>query len=137
MAREDEASACIASEFAGNLYELRTLARNIQDDVNNTTRFLIIGKTRFPGSGEDKTSIVVSTRNEAGALYTLLEPLARHNVSMSRIESRPSRQGLWEYVFFMDLVGHADDENVARVLEELEDKAAYFKLLGSYPEAAL
>ncbi|MBT5032789.1 MAG: prephenate dehydratase [Proteobacteria bacterium] len=136
-AKEDLESACIASEFAASLYELHSLARNIQDDVSNTTRFLVIGKTAFPSSGEDKTSIVVSTKNEVGALFNLLEPLARHNVSMSRIESRPSRQGMWEYVFFMDLVGHADDKNVASVLAELEKKAAYFKLLGSYPEAVL
>ncbi|MDG2089436.1 MAG: prephenate dehydratase [Arenicellaceae bacterium] len=136
-AQEDMQSACIASEFAASLYELRTLAQNIQDDVNNTTRFLILGKTAFTASGEDKTSVVVSTKNEAGALHSLLEPLARYNVSMTRIESRPSRQGLWEYVFFMDLVGHSEEENVARVLADLEKEAAYFKLLGSYPEAAL
>jgi chorismate mutase/prephenate dehydratase len=137
MAADDRRSAAIASSAAGDLYGLATLAANIEDQPDNTTRFLVIGTNSIPPSGDDKTSIVVSTRNETGALYHLLEPLAKHGVSMSRIESRPSGQVLWEYVFFMDLAGHAKDPAVAAVIDELQKNAVYFRLLGSYPAAVL
>jgi chorismate mutase/prephenate dehydratase len=137
MAAEDVCSAAIASASSGELYGLDTLASNIEDQPDNTTRFLVVGKDTVPPSGEDKTSIVVSTRNEVGALQHLLKSLAKHGVSMSRIESRPSGQVLWEYVFFMDLVGHAEDAPVSAVLDELRRDAVYFKLLGSYPAAVL
>jgi chorismate mutase/prephenate dehydratase len=137
MAVEDKASAAIASASAGDLYGLNTLAANIEDQPNNTTRFMVIGKDSVPPSGDDKTSIIVSTRNEVGALHNLLAPLAAHGVSLSRIESRPSGQALWDYVFFMDLVGHAEDVPVARVIEELKENTVNFRLLGSYPAAVL
>jgi chorismate mutase/prephenate dehydratase len=137
MAAGDKASAAIASAAAGDLYGLNILAANIEDQPDNTTRFMVIGKDTIPPSGDDKTSIIVSTRNEVGALHHLLAPLAEHGVSLSRIESRPSGQALWDYVFFMDLVGHAEDPPVARVIEELKENTVNFRLLGSYPAAVL
>ncbi|HEC26222.1 MAG TPA: ACT domain-containing protein, partial [Gammaproteobacteria bacterium] len=101
------------------------------------TRFLVIGKIDTSATGEDKTSIMVSSQNEAGALYKLLAPLARHRVSMSKIESRPSHSGLWEYVFFLDLDGHISEPAIAEVLEEIGQQAVMLKLLGSYPKSVL
>lgn len=136
-AAAEPTSAAIAGEQAGELYKLISLAINIEDDPNNTTRFLVIGDFETQATGEDKTSIMVSSRNQAGALYELLAPLAKHKVSMSKIESRPSHGGLWEYVFFLDLDGHASDAAIAEVLEEIEQQAVMLKLLGSYPKSAL
>ena len=135
--RNDEAAAAIASRSAAPLYGLNVLAANIEDDPGNTTRFLVIGAKTGAPSGRDKTSLLVSSRNVPGALYKLLQPLARHGISMSRIESRPSRTGLWEYVFFIDIEGHAEDEAVTLALRELGEEAAALKLLGSYPRAVL
>ena len=136
-AAEDMTTAAIAGEQAGELYELPSLVSNIEDDPNNTTRFLVIGQIDTHATGEDKTSIMVSSRNEAGALYKLLEPLARHKVSMSKIESRPSHRGLWEYVFFLDIDGHISDPAIAEVLEEISQQAVMLKSLGSYPKSVL
>ncbi|GBE09245.1 P-protein [bacterium BMS3Bbin11] len=136
-AAEDSTAAAIAGEQAGELYELASLVSNIEDDPNNTTRFLVIGKIDTSATGEDKTSIMVSSQNEAGALYKLLAPLARHRVSMSKIESRPSHSGLWEYVFFLDLDGHISEPAIAEVLEEIGQQAVMLKLLGSYPKSVL
>jgi chorismate mutase/prephenate dehydratase len=110
---------------------------NIEDDPNNTTRFLIIGTRPVPPSGEDKTALLISSPNRPGALAGLLEPIARHGLSMTRIESRPSRRGMWDYVFFIDLEGHAEDTDVAQALEELQQRASLYKLLGSYPRDVL
>ena len=111
--------------------------RNIEDEPNNTTRFLIIGSQPIMPSGDDKTALLVASLNRPGALFNLLEPLARNNVSMSRIESRPSRRGMWDYVFFIDLDGHAQDESVAKALVELREQASLFRVLGSYPKGVL
>lgn len=137
MAREDAESAAIASETAGEIYNLGVLAHNIEDEPGNTTRFLIIGNQQVPPSGEDKTSLLISTRNEAGGLHRLLEPLAEHGVSMTRIESRPSRRGVWDYVFFIDVDGHKDEPHVIRALAALEQQAGMYKILGSFPKAVL
>ncbi|MBE9516098.1 MAG: ACT domain-containing protein, partial [Proteobacteria bacterium] len=104
---------------------------------DNTTRFLIIGKQDTEPSGDDKTSMLVSCKNRPGALADLLLPLSQHKISMTRIESRPSRKGMWEYVFFLDVEGHYKDAKIAAALEELEQQAAFIKLLGSYPKAVL
>ncbi|NOY16887.1 MAG: prephenate dehydratase [Gammaproteobacteria bacterium] len=136
-AAEDSKAAAIAGEQAGELYELASLVSNIEDDPNNTTRFLVIGKIDTSATGQDKTSIMVSSQNEAGALYKLLAPLARHRVSMSKIESRPSHSGLWEYVFFLDLDGHVSEPAITEVLEEIGQQAVMLKLLGSYPKSVL
>ncbi|WP_022947855.1 prephenate dehydratase [Methylohalobius crimeensis] len=130
-------SAAIAGEVAARLYELDVLESSIEDDPDNTTRFLVIGKQPVGPTGDDKTSLVVSTRNAPGALYRLLQPFADHRISMSKIESRPSRQGMWEYVFFIDIEGHRDDVRVTEALTALEERAQMVKWLGSYPRAVI
>ena len=137
LAAETEHSAAIAGAMAAELYGLDTLEANIEDEPDNTTRFLVVGRHGTDPSGADKTSLLVSTRNEAGGLYRLLQPLASHGISMTRIESRPSRRGNWDYVFFIDLVGHRDDPKVAKALAELRGMAGMYKELGSYPESVL
>ncbi len=136
VAAGDAESCAIAGEAAAARYGLNRLAHDIEDDPNNTTRFLVIGMHDAGPSGSDKTSIVCSAQNKAGAVYGLLEPLARHGVSMSKFESRPSRTGLWEYVFYIDVDGHQSEERVVKAFAELRERAAFVKVLGSYPGAA-
>ncbi len=135
LASRNRRSAAIASRTAASLYGLKLLARNIEDDPKNTTRFVVIGSEEVPPSGRDKTSLVLSTRNVPGAVHDLLTPLAKHGVSMTRFESRPARTGLWEYVFYVDIEGHRQEPRVARALTALGRKAAFLKVLGSYPAA--
>jgi chorismate mutase / prephenate dehydratase len=135
LAGEDASIAAIASERAGVRYGLLTASALIQDDPHNRTRFLIIGGTPSTPTGEDKTSVIFSVKNEPGAVFRMLEPLARHGVSMTRFESRPARSGAWEYYFYIDIEGHRDDPPVAAALAELERAAAFVKILGSYPRA--
>jgi len=132
LAAQDAKSAAIASKTAAGLYKLHLLARNIEDEARNTTRFLVLAAESVAPSGRDKTSLVLSTRNIPGAIHELLTPLAENGVSMTRLESRPARTGLWEYVFYVDIEGHAQD---ARVAKALERKASFVKNLGSYPAA--
>lgn len=134
---DDHKSAAIASDIAARIYDIPVLASSVEDEHNNTTRFLIIGNHSYPSSGLDKTTIMVSTRNRVGSLFELLKPLYDHGVDMSRIESRPSKQTNWDYVFFIDMIGHVDDKNVKQALSELEVQSAFFKLIGSYPVGAL
>ena len=131
----DDSSAAIAGEQAGEIYGLPVLRKNIEDNPDNTTRFLVLGREALSPCGKDKTSLLFAMPSRPGSLMSMLACFADHGVNMTRIESRPSRQGMWEYVFFVDILGHADDEEVARALSELRDKAAMMKLLGSYPEA--
>lgn len=135
MASEDPATAAIAGEFAGEKYSLQIVKAHIQDDPHNRTRFAVIGHLQTAPSGKDHTSLVLSVPNKAGAVYNLLAPLAVHGVSMTRFESRPARMGTWEYYFYVDIEGHAQDEKVAPALAELKQNAAFFKLLGSYPSS--
>ena len=135
MAQDDAESAAIAGRAAAAHYGLSIIADNIEDEPNNTTRFVVISRQEVPPSGNDKTSLVMSTRNVPGAIHELLTPLANNRVSMTRLESRPSRTGLWEYVFFLDMEGHQSEGNVARALEEMRELAAFLKILGSYPVA--
>lgn len=137
LAAEDPESCAIAGEAAAELYNLNVMASNIEDDPNNTTRFLVIARHDAGPSGKDKTSLVFSAPNRPGAMYALLEPLARHGVDMTKLQSRPARGGLWEYVFYVDFLGHQDEPEVAAALQELNDKAAFVKVLGSYPIAAI
>lgn len=130
-------AAAIAGEMAAELYGLKVLAERIEDQPDNSTRFLIIGNQEVPPSGNDKTSVIISMRNEPGALYDLLEPFRNHQVDLTSVESRPSKTGNWNYVFFIDFNGHKDDENVKAALEEVGERASDLKMLGSYPKAVL
>jgi chorismate mutase/prephenate dehydratase len=135
LASEEPGAAAIAGELAAKLYDLPIVAPHIEDEPNNTTRFWVLGRQQVPASGRDETSLVMSAPNKPGAVHHLLEPLARHGVSMTRFESRPARTGLWEYLFFVDLAGHRSDPPVAAALAELAERAPFLKLLGSYPAA--
>jgi len=137
MASQDASIAAVAGDMAVDLYDLQKLAENIQDYSNNTTRFLIIGREQVPPSGNDKTSIVVSTRNKPGALFKLLEPFHSNNVMLTRIDTRPSRSETWAYVFFIEFEGHHQDVTVSAILKEIEEQSLMLKLLGSYPRAVL
>ena len=129
--------AAVAGEMAADRYALRVLASSIEDHPDNKTRFLVIGKQNVGSSGRDKTSILVSTRNEPGALYRVLEPFHRHGISLSRIETRPSKTGNWSYVFFIDFDGHAGAPGIRRVLDDVSRVAMDVKSLGSYPQAVV
>ena len=128
--------AAIAGDVAAELYGLDILEANIEDEPDNTTRFLVIGKRDAGRSDSDKTTLIVSAGNQPGALYNVLEPFSEHHISMTRIESRPSRRGMWDYVFFIDIEGHRDDQSVSSALASLKQKASMMKILGSYPCAA-
>ena len=136
-AKNNSGVAAIASRSAADKYDLNILARNIEDMPDNTTRFLIIGSNNVAPSGVDKTSLIVSAPNKPGALYSLLQPFAKYDVSMTRIESRPSRGVNWEYVFFLDLEGHMQDESLQLALKELVEVTDMINVLGSYPKAVL
>jgi len=135
LAAQEPGAAAIAGSMAATIYGLPTLASHIEDEPNNTTRFWVLGRHQAGSSGHDETSLVMSCPNRPGAVHKLLEPFAKHGVSMSRFESRPARTGRWEYLFFVDLVGHRDDPPVAAALSELAHVAPFLKLLGSYPVA--
>ena len=138
-ARDEDGTAALAGDAAAELYGLKILFSNVEDQADNSTRFVVVGRKLFPPSGNDKTSLLVSARGTEGpgVLLHLLDPLARHGVSMTRIESRPSRRAKWDYVFFVDLEGHAEDPPVAKALAEIQKKANLFKVLGAYPKAVL
>ncbi len=125
--------AAIAGDVAAEVYGLNILEANIEDEPDNTTRFLVIGKQEVGQSDFDKTTLIVSAGNQPGALYDVLEPFSDHRISMTRIESRPSRRGMWDYVFFIDIEGHRDDQSVSVALSSLKQKANMLKILGSYP----
>ena len=137
LAAETPGVAAVAGDMAAERYELDKLAEHIEDYADNTTRFLIIGREEVQPSGRDKTSIIVSSRNKPGALFTLLEPFRRGGVSLTRIDTRPSRTEKWAYVFFIEFEGHLQDDNIAGIMTELEEQSIMLKPLGSYPRAVL
>jgi chorismate mutase / prephenate dehydratase len=139
-ARDEEGTAALAGEAAAKVYGLRILFNMVEDRDDNTTRFVVVGRKLFPASGQDKTSVLVSARESSGrpgVLLHLLGPLSKHGVNITRIESRPSRKRKWDYVFFLDLDGHAEDAQVGKALAEMKSKSSLFKVLGSFPKAIL
>ena len=138
-ARDERGTAAIAGQTAAEVYGLKVLAGQIEDRADNSTRFLVLGRKLLAPSGEDRSTLLVSVghTDAPGALQRLLEPLARHRVSMTRIESRPSHRRKWDYVFFIDIDGHAEEPHVVRALASLKRRASLFRLLGSYPRAVL
>lgn len=135
-ARDEAGTAALGSEAAADVYELGILFENVEDREDNTTRFLVIGRKLFPPSGFDKTTLLISATSTTGpgVLMHLLEPLARHGINMTRIESRPSRKRKWDYVFFVDIDGHADEEPATQALKTVERSADLFRVLGAYPK---
>lgn len=134
-AKLSDDAAAIAGENAAHVYGMKVIAGPIEDRSDNTTRFLVIGRASFPPSGHDRTSLMVFIRDQPGALYRILEPLARRNISMNRIESRPAHGKLWQYAFFIDVEGHVDESPLKDALAEIDDFAGDVRVLGSYPVA--
>src|SRR5574343_796505 len=132
-AAEEPGTAAIAGEAAAARYKLPKRVENIEDEPNNTTRFLVVGRHESGPSGRDKTSLIMSAPNRTGALHELLLPFSQAGVSMSRLESRPARNALWEYVFYVDVEGHYQEPGIQAALADLGQRAAYLKVLGSYP----
>ncbi|BCS54469.1 prephenate dehydratase [Geobacter sp. SVR] len=132
---EDYTAAAIASELAASLYDLKVVRSRIEDQVNNITRFLVISRKGSERSGNDKTSVLFSVKDEPGILCRMLEPFAKRGINLSKIESRPFKSKAWEYIFFLDLFGHISDANVAEALDELKGCCQFLKVLGSYPRS--
>ena len=135
LAVDDPSAAAIAGEAAAKIYGLKSIRKRIQDNTNNFTRFIIIGKIAPKRTGNDKTSILFAARDEVGALHLMLEPFAKNKVNLTKIESRPVKTKAWEYLFFLDMEGHISDDPVAKAVDELRVRAQYLKILGSYPRA--
>jgi chorismate mutase/prephenate dehydratase len=135
IVNEDYTAAAIASELAATMYDLKVVRERIEDQVNNFTRFLVIGKKLADQCGDDRTSLMFSVKDEVGILYRMLEPFSKRGINLSKIESRPLKKKAWEYIFFLDLVGHISDPEVAAAVQELKGCCQFVKILGSYPKA--
>jgi chorismate mutase / prephenate dehydratase len=133
LCMDEPSSAAIASELAGQLYGLKVIKARIEDNLNNFTRFLVLSQKPPERTGKDKTSLMLSVKDKVGALYDLLRPFASHGISMTKIESRPSRRKAWEYIFFVDVEGHMEEERVNKAVEEIKGRCLFMKILGSYP----
>src|SRR3989338_7871811 len=136
IASKETNAAAIASRLAGESYRLPIIRTAIQDKGDNVTRFLVIGKQEVEPTGYDKTSIMFSVKDSVGVLHAMLGPFRKHKINLTKIESRPSRKKIWEYVFFIDLVGHEKQSSVTRALRELNKHCVFLKVLGSYPRQA-
>lgn len=134
MAKKDKTSAAIAGETTAKIYDLKVIEKNIQDMTENSTRFLVIGKIEQKKSGDDKTSVLFSIKDQPGALYNMLSPFAKRGINLTKIESRPMKTKAWEYVFFIDLDGHISDKKVSDAVNELKDMCIFLKVIGSYPK---
>lgn len=132
---DDYTSAAVAGELAASLYDLKVVRSRIEDQVNNFTRFLVISRKGCERSGNDKTSVLFSVKDEPGILCRMLEPFAKRGINLSKIESRPYKQKAWEYIFFLDLFGHISDPDVAQALTELKGCCQFLKVLGSFPRS--
>jgi chorismate mutase/prephenate dehydratase len=132
---EDYAAAAIASQYAAQVYDLKVVRERIEDQVNNFTRFLVIGRKVTEASGDDKTSLMFAVKDEPGILHRMLEPFAKRGVNLCKIESRPMKKKAWEYIFFVDLIGHITESLVAEAVDELKGHCQFVKILGSYPRA--
>ncbi|MBI2437365.1 MAG: prephenate dehydratase, partial [Lentisphaerae bacterium] len=135
LAAKDRRVAAIASSLAAEYYHLRILARDIQDLSGNTTRFLVIGRSFGPATGDDKTSLFFAVKHKTGALHSALSSLKKYGLNMTRIESRPNKSKAWEYLFFVDLEGHVAEEKVRKALRDLERHCTLMTVLGAYPKA--
>ncbi|MBI3995591.1 MAG: prephenate dehydratase [Nitrospirae bacterium] len=135
LCNEDPSAAAIASELAAQLYGLSILQKRIEDNIHNFTRFLVISRKSLGRTGRDKTSIMFTIRDRVGALHDMLKPFSQYGINLTKIESRPSRKKAWEYIFFVDLEGHHQDEKVKKALEQLHEQCLFLKVLGSYPAA--
>ena len=136
IAASEPGAAAISSELAASLYDLTVLHRRIEDHPNNLTRFLVVGKKSAPPTAEDKTSILFSIKDRVGALHRMLLPFAERRINLTKIESRPSKKKVWEYVFYVDFEGHASEPRVQEALARLQEDCIFLKVLGSYPKAA-
>ena len=135
LVQKEKNTGAIGTKLASTIYGLNILAEHIEDSAQNYTRFLIIGKEKPKPTGNDKTSIALAIKDRIGALFNLMKPFAENRVNMNKIESRPSKQKPWDYVFFIDMDGHIENENVKKTLGNLEDLTKFLKILGSYPKA--
>ncbi|MGH7387762.1 MAG: prephenate dehydratase [Candidatus Methylomirabilales bacterium] len=133
LCADDHSAAAIASELAGQLYGLKVIKSRIEDNINNFTRFLVLSQKPPERTGRDKTSVMLSVKDKVGALYELLRPFASHGLNLTKIESRPSRRKAWEYIFFVDIEGHVEEDRVRKALEEIKSRCLFLKILGSYP----
>ncbi|MBU1153638.1 prephenate dehydratase [bacterium] len=133
IASQDNTCAAIASTIAANIYNLNILDKDIEDHLRNYTRFLVIGHTLCAPTDHDKTSTLFSIKDKPGTLHSSLKPFSKYNINLTKIESRPSKQEMWKYLFFVDLQGHVDDQKIKKALSELEKNCLIFKVLGSYP----
>jgi chorismate mutase/prephenate dehydratase len=133
-ASKESNAAAIASELASSLYDIPILFKNIEDRTQNTTRFVVIGYDSEPPTGRDKTSLIVHIRNKPGALFTALEPFRQSGINLTHIDSRPTKNERWEYLFFVEFEGHADEAHVKKAIDLLNDSCLHTKILGSYPD---
>lgn len=133
LCADEHSAAAIASELAAQLYGLKIVQSRIEDNINNFTRFVVLSKSAPQRTGKDKTSLMISVKDRSGALYDLLRPFASAGINMTKIESRPSRRKAWEYIFFVDVEGHVDEDRVKKAMEEVKSRCLFMKVLGSYP----